>query len=56
MEARALTPAELLEERQKRFDQINGDEPSAIHVIGCAERFWYLEGSLSHRASPLAWG
>jgi hypothetical protein len=28
MEVRALTPAELLEERQKRFDQINGDEPT----------------------------
>jgi hypothetical protein len=26
MEARALTPVELLEERQRRFDHINGDE------------------------------
>jgi hypothetical protein len=48
MEVRALTPAELLEERQRRFDQINGDEIPP----GCALE--YLQRIYKNPLMPLS--
>jgi hypothetical protein len=39
-EVRALTPAELLEERQRRFDQINGDEPTPRCALDYLQRLY----------------